>query len=78
MRGRITLWAFSGVHSFLRKLRSTLTVAPWRLAALQASRVRAAALSLRAGVMPLQWNHCAPSMIASRSKSLTSASDIAE
>ena len=70
--------AFSFVHSFLRKFRSTETVTPWRLAASQAKRVSSAALSEMAGVMPDQWNQAAPSMIASKSKSFTSASAIAE
>ena len=77
IRGRMIEMAFSLVHSFLRKLRSTLTVTPWRFAASQARRVSSAALSDIAGVMPDQWNHCAPSMIASKSKSEGSASAIA-
>ena len=57
MSGRMMEIAFSDVQSFLRKLRSTDTVTPWRLAASQAAFTISAALSLIAGVMPDQWNH---------------------
>ena len=70
--------AFSEVQSFLRKFRSTDTVTPWRFAASQARRVSSAALSDMAGLMPDQWNHAAPSIIASKSKSAGSASAMAE
>ena len=78
MSGRITEIAFSEVQSFLRKLRSTETMTPWRFAAWQASLVSRAALSEIAGVIPDQWNHAAPSMMESKSKSSGSASAIAE
>ena len=78
IKGRITLMAFWLVHNFLRKFKSTDTVTPCRLAASQANLVNSAALSLMAGVIPLQWNHWAPSMMASKSKSSGSASAIEE
>lgn len=71
-------WAFSLVQSFLRKFRSTDTVTPCFLAAMQARRVSSAALSEIAGVMPDQWNQSAPSMMASKSKSAASASAMDE
>jgi hypothetical protein len=43
----------------------------------EANLVSSAALSLIAGVIPLQWNHWAPSIILSKSKSDGSASAIA-
>ena len=58
--GRITACACFSVHSFLRKLRSTLTCAPAALAASIASFAQAAALSPSAGVMPVVWNQSAP------------------
>ncbi len=61
INGRITDCAFFEDHSFLRKLRSMLTVAPAALAACSASFAHAAPLSPSAGVMPVQWNHVAPS-----------------
>ncbi len=54
--GRITACACFSVHSFLRKLRSTLTCAPAALAASIASFAHAAAFSPSAGVMPVVWN----------------------
>ena len=53
-------------------------VMPFALAALQASRVSAAAESDRAGVMPVQWNQVAPSNTLSQSISPTCAVEMEE
>ena len=51
---------------------------PRALAALQAWRQASTRLGPRAGVMPVKWNHSAPSKILSQSKSLGSDSWMAE
>ena len=53
-------------------------VMPLDFAILQAARQLAAALSLKAGVMPVKWNHVALWKMASQSKSDTVAKAIAE
>ena len=45
---------------------------PFAFAAFKAASVKAAALSLNAGVMPVVWNQEAPSKILSKSNSLIS------
>lgn len=69
MSGFMMDWAFSEVQSFFRKLRSQETVTPYFFAAIQASRRHSADASEMAGVMPLQWNHCASFIMVSKSKS---------
>ena len=53
-------------------------VMPRALAALQASRQAPLSASDRAGVMPVKWNQAAPSKMASQSKSLRAAMEMAE
>ena len=50
-------------------MRSIETVAPAALAAFIAARAQSAAPWLIAGVIPVVWNHVAPSRIAAKSKS---------
>ena len=78
IKGRIAACACASIHSFLRKLRSTLTRAPARRAAVTAVLVAAAARSPSAGVMPLTWNHAAPSNTASHATASAGISLIAE
>ena len=63
----MTCCACASVHSFLRKLRSTLTRAPAARAAAQARRVPSAPLAPSAGVMPVTCSQSAPFIVAAQS-----------
>ena len=74
----MTCCAFSDVHSFLRKFRSTEIFTPCFLAAISAFSVSTAAESEIAGVIPVKWNQSASAKMASKSNSCSVAVEIEE